>query len=305
MAITTRQREKRSQGFGASEIAALLGEDPYRTPGDVIYSKLGVVEPESEDSEMAEIGTLMEEPVAKLAERRLGVRLVKPTATYWSDNGVLFANPDRQIGKPARGCIPVEIKDSGVVEGWGESGTDQVPARVLLQVTAQMICLDTDVAHYPFGRRELRLYEIRRNDRLAGLILEETKAIWDRYVEAKQPLDDSMRPSVGVLSRVAREEGKVIALPTDLVREWREAEAAAAKAEKVATEAKARVRALLAQNGAEFGECDLGRVSDRMQSRRGVDVDKLRTEHPAVYAAVEKASGFRVMRFAERKDGGK
>jgi len=309
VAITEKQLEQRAKGFGASEIAALLGEDPYRTAGDVIMSKLGVRVEESEENELAELGTLMEGPLSTLAAKRLGVKLVKPTSTYWGPNEILFANPDRQIEKPSRGAPPVEFKDTGIMDGWGESGSDEVPSRVLLQVQAQMICLETDVAHvaamlYPFGRRELRMYRIGRNEQICKIILEETAEFWNKYVLRREPLPASLAPGREVANRLPRTTGKVISIPDSLVRVWREADAKLKEAEGIAEEAKNAVRSFIAQQGAEAAACDLGLVTDKSQSRAGIDAELLKSKFPDAYAAVQKSTSFRVMRFSAAKKVG-
>jgi predicted phage-related endonuclease len=74
-------------------------------------------------------------------------------------------------------------------QDWGEAGTDQVPTHYLLQCAWYMAvtnCSRTDLAVL-IGNSELRVFDIRRDLRLEGLILEQAQRFWYDNVLANEP----------------------------------------------------------------------------------------------------------------------
>lgn len=121
--------------IGGSDVAAIVGKDPYKTALDVALRLCGVSEPEELDGrDVIEFGKEMEGVLARFYERRHGVSLYVPETIYHPDYPFLRANIDRRIqGNPA---IGIECKNTGLYaqESWGAPGTDEVPERVILQV---------------------------------------------------------------------------------------------------------------------------------------------------------------------------
>lgn len=123
--------ELRRRGLGASDMAAVMGVSPYKTPYGLWAEKTGAVEPQKVGA-AANRGVLLEDAVGTWYEQERGVKLRK-------SNGVvrLKANPrfmaslDRTIaGSPGI----VEIKTSASPR-WS---TWPVPPEVVLQTTWQM-----------------------------------------------------------------------------------------------------------------------------------------------------------------------
>lgn len=279
MTITALQREKRAQGIGSSEVAAILGESPWQTAADVQMVKLGLVDEPDEIGELAEIGTAIEAGIAQLAAKRLGVRLVKPTATFVHESGVLRANPDRLIEEPRRGQPGVECKDSGLDHAWGRPDDAQpLPPYVLLQVCHQMVCVGADEWHVArLGRgfaRGLFMYEIHRRDdvaRLCDLIEDVIPRWWQRHIVNAEPLPEGEPPpSFEVLRRVRREPASVVSVEDELVEAVIAARAEAREAEARKEEAE---RALLAAMGtAEGAVSSAGKATYLEQRRKGYTV---------------------------------
>lgn len=291
MAITPRQLEARGDGIGSSDAAAILGFSPWKNAADVRLEKLGLVDPQPA-SELAEIGTDLEDGIARIAEKRLGCRLVKPTATYRLEGTPLYANLDRQVERAARGQPLAECKDTGLDDAWGEPGTDQVPPYVLCQVSHQMLCADAPEAHIArLGRgfnRGLFMFLVERTDevkRLMDLMAKLLPKWWAMYVVDQAPLpDDYKPPHLDMLKRIRREPRTVVQLDAAQVLAWRRAEEEAKRADTARDEAKARVLASLGE--AEGGECEHGALSYLEQSRKEF---------------VVKASTFRVARWKPAK----
>lgn len=257
MAITQTQRLARTRGIGASDVPALFGRDPYMTRADLRLIKLGLVRPEPErpmgrwgTDDVGLLGTVKETALADIVSRCMRVRVVKPTGTY--RRGVLFANVDRHIGKAERGRPILELKDTVDDAGYGQPGTNQVPAHVLLQTCAQMLCADSGeafVARERHGwKRGVDIYRIVREGPITEIIdaIEAmAQAFWDRHVVAAEPLPmDEAPPTVDVLRRLPLDAAAPPAvLDPAAVAAWRDWSALAKEIEGHADEAKRRVLA--------------------------------------------------------------
>lgn len=305
--ITERQRQVRNQGIGASEVAAVLGLDPWRSAYDLWLLKTEKHEESGADrdgTEAQEIGNLIEDTTAALAERRLGCRLVKPTATYKADNGVMFANLDRQVEVARRGADNCELKSTGLLDGWGEEGSDEVPERVVIQVTAQMVCSGAVLSHVArlLGRHgfSFAMYRVEFDARLAAIIEERVCDFWHKHVERDIPPDGSV-PSVAAISHIRREPGKVITLTDQAVVR---AFAAARDARKAAEEQedKAKAELLAALGDAEGAMAPGWSVSFKSVKTKRLDTDSLKAAHPEIdYSAFMKPSAYRRLDVRETK----
>ena len=274
MAITATQKTKRINHIGSSDAAAILGLDPYKTPGDVLLAKTGQVE-EFEGNERTWIGTQLEPALRAMAAERLGCKVVAPTATYVHSAGLLAANIDGQIEKAARGQPIVEIKTTGNAAEWGEPGSDDVPDRIIIQIHHQMICSDAKEAHVVrlLADRGLKfdVYHIRRDDAMAEEMIEYLSTWWGKYIVNGDPLPPDSAPSLDVAKRRAREPGKCVQLDPALVKVWRDANEKFKEAKEAEETAKAAVVAALSD--AEIGEIPgMGIVTYTQSSRKGYTV---------------------------------
>ena len=144
MPITAQQREERKAWLGSSDMAAIMGLDPWRTPADVWAEKTGRLEQQEETSVMRR-GNLLEGAILNFAEQELGklTRNVRSTVPELH----LAANTDAvaDYGDP-QNRLPVEAKSVGLWgdagDDWGQEGTDEVPERVIVQCHVHMRCLD-------------------------------------------------------------------------------------------------------------------------------------------------------------------
>lgn len=309
MTITTLQRAARGQGIGSSDAAAILGYSPWQSPEDVRLIKLGLVEPEETQSELAEIGTALEGGIADLAARRLNCKLVKPKGTYIHTSGLIRANVDRQVEKAAKGQPIVEVKDSGLDDGWGNEDLYGVPPYVLIQVCIQMLVVETDRAHVArLGRgwkRGMSMFEIPRDETIDRLIKgaeEKLLAWWDRHIVQGLPADADAAPaSWDILKRVRRDPGVMISLPDGEIADWLSKKEAAKLAEKQADVAERRIIGLLSDAGAVSGECSRGVFTYAEQSANRIDTARLKAEAPEIAAKFTKESTYRVPRFKAAK----
>lgn len=195
--------EDRLTGLGGSDIGAVLGLNPWKSPYQVYQEKIGAAEPFTGNLQ-TRFGSYAEEFVAReytamtgRAVQRFNAMLRHPTAPIIGHvdrlvipEGAKRASWRDQV-KTDRG---LEAKTAsafatGRDSDWGEDGTDQVPESYLVQVAAYQAltgCEYWDLAVI-FGNQEFRIYHLTRDLELEGLILEAAEKFWRDHVLARIP----------------------------------------------------------------------------------------------------------------------
>jgi putative phage-type endonuclease len=289
MAITALQRQQRDQGVGASEVGAIMGVDPFRNAYAVWAEKTGKVHAERENDAMR-WGNRLEPLIVAVAAERLKMKIVRPTGTYKRRNSVMFANVDAQAIKAVRGQPPVECKSSRVSDGWGEPGTDNVPDRVMLQVTAQMMCCEATTAYVArmsfnqFGPA-FGIYPVMLNSHLAQVIEDACGSFWENHV-AKDIPPQNVEPALDVVSRFVPRMGTHATIARTTAAAFVEANRIRREAEKGEETAKARL--LAEMQGAEFGDCQGFEIVNSSYTQDRIDADRLRDEQPQIAATYTK-----------------
>lgn len=182
--------ERRRAGLGGSDVAAVVGLNPWSSPLQVYAEKRGLVEPK-EMSEAMRWGHVLEPVIAQEYARRLDVEVYQPSVSpiVHPSRSWQLGTPDALVrGAPAKG---VECKAVGyrMRDEWGEDGSDEVPGYYLAQAAWYGSLLDAeawDVATL-IGGQDIRLYRVARSPALEAFLLEEAERFWRNHVLAGEP----------------------------------------------------------------------------------------------------------------------
>lgn len=192
----------RSQGIGASEVAAALTEDdsgmglsPYTSRYKLFAEKAGLIDREELDAERLKWGHRLEPVIADAFldhEKGQGWGVEDPgdfTVFRSEEHPWLFATPDRILrrnGEEAELAL-LECKAiSAFVEGWDG---DEAPLHMRVQCQVQMMCTGIDggyIAAFDGGTLSLKVWEFGWSDALAQQIIEQTAAFWRMVDEARE-----------------------------------------------------------------------------------------------------------------------
>lgn len=217
MSLTPEQMTLRRTGVTASELPVVAGVSRWRTPISIYQEKIG--EPlDREEGLKADLGNLLEEPVAQIYSRLRGFRLVPCATLRHPDHPFILATPDRLALRPG-GLTPptvreivancshnVQIKTTGwqLAHLWGEPDTDDIPIEVTIQVHAEMAVTGLDLTHVPvlFDRDRFEVYVVRFDEALWGDLLQIAERFWfDHVVPRKPPPVDASEEWGEVLER--------------------------------------------------------------------------------------------------------
>lgn len=300
MPITAQQREQRRHHLGSSDMASILGVDPWRNAYDVFLEKTGKVE-DLKENEAMYLGTALEDGVLTFAEDQLG-KLKRNQ--YRSAQGFPIASNIDAIVVASE--EPVEAKTAGLLgpmaEPWGDPGTDDLPDRVIIQAHCHMLCTDKEICHVPalLGGKGFVMYHVTLDKVILDLIMEKSTEFWDDYVLKDVPPPDVM-PSYAMAKRMKRTPGKVVKIDEVLVVNWESAKGNLKVAKEIREAAEAELLTAL-------GDADAGEYGTEgmlltyfEQCRRSVRAKELRDAYPKIYAKFENVSHFRVARTKKPK----
>lgn len=195
LGLTEEQLRERRTGIGGSDIAAVLGVDPYRTRWHVFADKLGIAAPH-EETRFTRWGHRLEAVIADEYAERHDVTLARCVTQRHATRTWQVVTPDRLIvDDDARSLWGLEIKNKGFYQSknWGEDGDseDTIPDEVQAQCHWSMALTELprwDVAAL-LGGNDYREFVVRRDVDFEAVMLEEGEKFWRDHVLRQVPPD--------------------------------------------------------------------------------------------------------------------
>ena len=240
---------ERRKGVGASEVAAILGLDPWRTALGVWADKALDIS-EDKDSEAMEIGRELEEPIARMWHKRhpgWGVNDPGRHAIKRHPDAPLTCTLDRIIYAGMVGIEPdkgvLEIKASSKTEEWAGGP----PLRYIVQVQAQLAVTGYQWGYLValLGGRRLVEHRVERDDVFIAKMLDEVRTFWNLVETKQQP--DVTKPYDLAVVKLLHPKDSGVTFPADIpgeafVASYEEAKAAKSEADKRFELAEAALR---------------------------------------------------------------
>lgn len=194
----------RRTGVGGSDIAAIVGLSPWRTPLDVYLDKRGELPEQERNAEAMYWGTVLEDVVAReytvRARRRIQRvnQLLRHPQREWQ-----LANIDRAIVNPdiagnvrwrdgrltTDRLLECKTANAFAVGAWGEPGTDAIPEYYLTQVQWYMDVTSAEVCDVAvlIGGQEFRLYTVARDAEIIAALVAAADEFWRNLEQGIAP----------------------------------------------------------------------------------------------------------------------
>jgi len=192
----------RPHGIGGTDIAAILGLSPYKTPLEVWSQLVGDQSIYDKDLLHLRFGQHAESFIASEYERATLLKThVYPQTIHHPEHIFMFGHVDRLVSEPHENAINIdgEITSNRILEcktasafnrtEWGDAGTDQIPATYLMQCAWYLAitrCQFADVAVL-VGNNDFRIYHVERDLELEDLLISHAIRFWTEHVLAKNP----------------------------------------------------------------------------------------------------------------------
>jgi putative phage-type endonuclease len=279
--LSEAQKALRRTGVGASECAAALGLSPYQTRFELYQVKRGET-PEPEDNLAMRFG-LAAEPFILSEFQRAHPDDVLVLAPDTMRRARMFAHLDAWVP----GSFNVQAKTARTRQGWGDSGSPDVPLHYLLQVQQEMLLSGVDVSFVPvlFGGADYDEFVVEADREMQELIEDGIADFW-RLVERGEPPEpvtlDDMLARFGHASRAEQ-----VTADADVLRTARELHAIKAQREQLdATEAALKARLMGALGEADTLMDATGQILVTWKATkpaRRFDAAAFEAAHPALY----------------------
>ncbi|RLL50365.1 recombinase [Acinetobacter cumulans] len=315
----------RKKGIGGSDVAAILGFSPYKSPYQLWLDKTGRSERKESQNESAHFGNLLEDVVAKEFSRRSGRKVQRITQQLsLADQGEPWAigNIDRAVINPEiAGNVRYKKNDEGIYrlttdmilecktaseylsKLFGEEGTDQIPDYYLtqclwyLKITGAKVCYLAVL----IGGNKFRMYRIERDDDLIESIFKQVKAFWFNHVIADVPPDPTCfddvlhRWSNHVVGKQVEADFEHIKLAEELITVQGRLKADEAREDEI------KLKIVSTMQDAEMMISQGKSICTyKEQSSTRIDSTLLKKEEPDLFAKYSKTSSTRVFRISNK-----
>jgi putative phage-type endonuclease len=227
----------RTKSIGGSDVAAILGLSPWRTPLDVWREKaLGELDDKTSDA--MEAGLRFEDPIlmrflndqVEMTGKQATLERRAPVVV-----GHRHASPDALIEQQGWHSL-VEVKTTSSNDGWGRDGSSEIPAHYLPQVMHYLDVLELEDAFvpvllWPSDMRRiagltpaetiravgLRTYRVQYQAGLAKQIREVVADFWEQHIVAMKPpeprdLADAKRCAWAVAGKTVEADDELVEL---------------------------------------------------------------------------------------------
>lgn len=195
----------RMNGIGASEVASVMGLNPYKSSIELFYEKIGQKPISREENAAMFWGTELESVIAEKWQyydpnepgqeamirnfrAAMVVRKCERVNRYISNPAFphLFVSLDRRIHKQSEiGEGALEVKTiSGFSANQWESG---IPPMYIVQLQTQLMACDFNYGELVILKdgRHFEVYPFEKNETIQTAIAERTKTFWDLVLEAR------------------------------------------------------------------------------------------------------------------------
>jgi putative phage-type endonuclease len=203
----------------ASDVAAIMGEDQFRSPWDVYVAKR-VEQPEAElDLEDPRVlGAVVEQPILQYVAKRRGWNYRKGGALLRSRAyPFLGATLDAEIDRGDGAWCDLEGKTTELAGDWDEE-SGQLPTRVLIQAQTQLLVTGAPVAIvFAWLRRwKTATIEVYPSPELHAIIREYAERFLELVrSETPPPVDGRKSTTRAIAQLFAAEDGTAVQLPRE------------------------------------------------------------------------------------------
>lgn len=219
MKTITRQEflARRKSGIGGSDVAAVLGVSPWKTPYQLYCDKVSD-EIDSTTSARMEAGTRLEPVIAQwYADRHPELTIQRRNVLYrHREHPELIANLDRYI--VGGGILECKTYTGFDAARFGEPGSDNIPDEYLLQVQHYMHVTGYHAAVVAvlIHGWDYREYDIEYDRALAEFAAEKCVEFWKNHVAAHVPPPPTAKDNLA--EYFAARAGKAVAADAETLR---------------------------------------------------------------------------------------
>lgn len=295
----------RQKGIGGSDAAAIAGLNKYKSPVQVYYEKVEDIKVESEQSEAAYFGHVLEDIVAKEFARRTGKKIRKRNAILQHpEYPFMLANVDRLIVGEDAG-LECKTASEYLKNEWVEG--EKIPDQYFIQCQHYMAVTGRSKWYIAvlIGGNKFRWDVIERDEEIINYLIEIETDFWQRVIEKRPPEVDGSDSSTNLLNLLYPAESVIddaAELPAELdslIDKLESVNAEIKKYEAKKAEIENKIKAMLGEY--ERGYTNEYTVKWSVVNSNRFDSKRFAKEHPDLYRQYVQASTYRRFSISKNK----
>ena len=295
---------RKQLGVGGSDAGAVIGLNPFKSAYTLWAEKTGRI-PEFEGNLITEVGSYLEEFVAKLFERETGKKVRRKNRMLVNtDYPWAFGDVDRVVvGEKAL----LEIKTTNSIPIMKQlRNSTEFPEAYYAQVVHYLAVSGLEKAYLAvlIGCRDFKVFELERDENEIAALMGAEEEFWNGYVKTNTPPPaDGIASTTETISTIYPESNdetvSLMAYEADL-KQYMTYTSLIKDVERQRDEVANRIKSFLGERGG--GESNAYRVSWKSQSRRTFDSKAFARENPSIdLSPYYKETSARVFRVSEIK----
>lgn len=325
--------KERTKGIGGSDVATVLGLNPYKTPLELWEEKTGKTAGK-DAGQAAYWGTVLEDVVAKEFSQRTGMKIQKVNFMLskgeddWMRGNIdrAIINPDIagrvSVLKPEKAAeagrllstnIGLECKtaNSFMVDQWGDSQEAEIVAGKVVTDHKIPLYYETQIQWYMavtgietfyvavlIGGQDFRMYEVKRDEDVIDAIVSKCRDFWENHVLKDIPpapvnVDD-------IKKMYSRDNGEMAEATNDQAIDIGELRNLKEQIKALKEQEEAVASRLIMAIGEKTGLTLGGKkaVTYKAMSTTRFSSTDFKKSHPDLYQAFAKTTNTRVLRLA-------
>lgn len=292
---------RRKLGVGGSDAAAVLGFNPYKSAYELWAEKTGKI-PEFEGNLITEVGSYLEDFVAKLFEKETGKKVRRKNRMLVNDEyPFAFGDVDRVVvGESA----VLEIKTTNSFPVMRKVKNGEFPEQWYAQVVHYMAVGGFKKAYLAvlINCREFKWFELERDEDEISALMNEEKVFWANVCSDTPPAVDGTESTSETISAIYPESNDETVSLFGFERallQYVELTAQKKELEKLIDEHANTVKAFMGNAGR--GESDRYKVTWSTGTRSSFDSKRFAAEHAHLdLTPYYKQSTYRTFKVSEK-----
>lgn len=299
MSLQTGGQPDRSTYLGGSDVAAILGVSPWRTPLDCYLDKIEGSKPITDPAKLKilERGKRLEPYVLDMLCEEKGIQLIGRNNRYTdSVHSFLAAEIDAETsdGRNVEAKTTADFYDRAQ---WGEEHTDSIPVYYTAQCMHGMMVKPAPSCLMPvmLGIDDFRVYEVHRDEELIETIRAKEVEFWDRIQRRDPPPATKVSDIMRLFERDLGTSIEVDEQIAELVKKLKFSKSKLKLMESDVDDMAARLKLVFAEHQI-ITHKGKPLASWKSQGNSNFDIDTFRRKHPAIAEKFTTRGTQRVLR---------
>lgn len=294
----------RQTGIGGSDVSAIIGLNPYKTPVQVFLEKVSPVA-EHDDNEAMFWGRKLEPLLLSVFEERTGLSVTKPQCLYRSRQyPFMLASLDAE-GVDADGrpfVVECKTASAHMKHLWEDGG---IPVYYVVQLLHYLIVTGYAYGYFAvlIGGNDFRIQRVERDAELEQMLCERERDFWEQAVMAgNMPAVDAADEKT-LLQMFPEATDDAVELAPENVLHLERREELRQDIKRLETELSG-IDALLKSRLQDhaIGECGPYLVKWTNMTRNAFDVSAFQKQYPDIYQTYCKPSTTRRFTVSQRRN---